>query len=398
MPKRRLTAGYRRLLLAQIVSGTGDWFATVALLALVYEVSGSAVAVGGMLALRLMPGAVAGPIAATLAHRWDRRRTMVAMDVVRAAIVVIIPLGHHLAWILGWVFAMEMATLVYLPARDASTKDLVTTVEDLPVANGLLMAGSYGTLPISAGIFAAYTAGPQLSGVPGGHLAVVFWIDALTFLFSAAMISTLTVLAQHAGSSVLSGRFRDALGIPLVRRAIFPVVIAALGLGTVFSLGIVYITTTLGAGESQFAVFIILFGVGAVIGVGLLQLLKPDDYVVEMWRGMLVLGAVLVVMGVAPKIWIAYLAAVAFGAASAYAIDAAMSGLQVRLDEEDRVLAFTVFHIGLRVALGIGAIAAGAVADILDGFAFDPVRVVMFGAGIVVVVAVIPVRGRLRDL
>ena len=400
MSARRLlgTKRYCKLLIAQVVSGSGDWFATVALLALVYEISGSAVAVGGMLALRLMPGAVAGPIAAKLAHRWDRRRTMVAMDFARAGIVMAVPMVRSLAWVLGWVFAMEMGTLIYLPARDASTRDLVDTDDDLPVANGLLMGGSYGTLPISAGIFAAYTAGPQLTSLPGGQLAPAFWIDAATFLFSGFVIATLKSLSNRIDSPELTGRLRDALQIPLVRSAIFPVVTASLGLGTVFSLGIAFITGTLGAGDSQFAIFVLLFGVGAVIGVGTLQLLKPDDYVLEMWRGMLTLGAVLALMGIAPKLWLAYLAAVAFGTASAYAIDAAVSGLQVRLDEERRVLAFTVFHIGLRVSLGVGAVLAGALADILGkAGVLDPIRIVMFGAGLVVLVATLPTRDRLGD-
>lgn len=399
MSARRLlqTRSYRKLLIAQVVSGSGDWFATVALLALVYEISGSATAVGGMLALRLMPGAIAGPIAAKLAHRWDRRRTLVAMDFARAGIVMAVPLVQSLAWVLTWVFAMEMATLIYLPARDASTRDLIDSDDDLPIANGLLMGGSYGTLPISAGIFAAYTAGPQLTGVPGGHLALAFWIDAATFLFSGLMIATLRTLSDRVASPELTGRLRDALQIPLVRRAIFPVIVASLGLGTVFSLGIAFITDTLGAGESQFAIFIILFGVGAIIGVAALQLLKPANYVSEMWRGMLTLGAVLALMGLVPKLWLAYLIAVAFGAASSYAIDAAISGLQVRLEEERRVLAFTVFHIGLRVSLGIGAILAGAFADLLGEVnGIDPIRVVMLGAGLVVLVATLPARARIE--
>lgn len=400
MSVRRLlrTRGYRRLLAAQMVSGSGDWFATVALLALVYEISGSAVAVGGMLALRLMPGAVAGPIAAKLAHRWDRRKTMATMDFARAGIVMAVPLVQSLAWVLGWVFAMEMATLIYLPARDSSTRDLLDSDEDLPVANGLLMGGSYGTLPISAGIFAAYTAGPQLTNVPGGHLALAFWIDAASFLFSGIVIMTLRSLSTPTTSPVLTGRLRDALQIPLVRRAIPPVVIASLGLGTVFSLGIAFVTTTLGAGESQFAIFIILWGTGAVVGVGALQLQKPDDYVLAMWRGMLGLGAVLALMGIAPELWLAYLAAVAFGAASSYAIDAAVSGLQLRLDEERRVLAFTVFHIGLRVSLGLGAILAGAVADVIGHIhGVDPIRIVMFFAGLLVLAATLPTRGMLTE-
>ena len=77
--RRRLRASdYPRLLGAQAVSGVGDWMATVALMALVFDLTGSAVAVGGMLAIRLGPGAIAGPLAAQAARRWDRRKTMLA--------------------------------------------------------------------------------------------------------------------------------------------------------------------------------------------------------------------------------------------------------------------------------------------------------------------------------
>ncbi|MDR9451847.1 MAG: hypothetical protein RI637_11575, partial [Acidimicrobiia bacterium] len=69
------TTDFRRVLSAQAVSGVGDWMATVALMALVFDITGSAAAVGGMLAIRLGPGAIAGPLAAQAARRGDRRRT-----------------------------------------------------------------------------------------------------------------------------------------------------------------------------------------------------------------------------------------------------------------------------------------------------------------------------------
>ena len=66
--------GYRDLVIGQAVSSFGDWMGTVALMALVLDLTGSATAVGVILVLRLLPAGFAGPIAAGVAERWDRRR------------------------------------------------------------------------------------------------------------------------------------------------------------------------------------------------------------------------------------------------------------------------------------------------------------------------------------
>src|SRR6266536_726252 len=57
---------YRDLVIGQAVSSFGDWMGTVALMALVLDLTGSATAVGGILVLRLLPAGFAGPIAAGL--------------------------------------------------------------------------------------------------------------------------------------------------------------------------------------------------------------------------------------------------------------------------------------------------------------------------------------------
>ena len=83
---------FRALFIGQAVSGFGDWMVTVALMALVLRLSGSSTAVGGVLLLRLLPAAAAAPFAARGVRGWDRRRTMQAADLVRAGIVIAIPL------------------------------------------------------------------------------------------------------------------------------------------------------------------------------------------------------------------------------------------------------------------------------------------------------------------
>ena len=167
---------FRTLLVGQTISSLGDWMGTVALMALVLDQSGSSTAVGGILALRLLPGAIGGPLAARAASRWDRRRTMVAMDLTRAGMVALVPLVEQLWWIYIWAFSLEVAGLVFLPARDASIGDLVDD-EDLPLANGLVLGTSYGTIPLGAALFALLAALP-VGALLGRGYALVFFVDA----------------------------------------------------------------------------------------------------------------------------------------------------------------------------------------------------------------------------
>lgn len=389
--------GYRRLLGAQAISGLGDWMATVALMALVFDLTGSAVAVGAMLAIRLGPGAIAGPLAAQAARRWDRRKTMLAMDLLRTGVVVAIPMVRNVAWVLVWVFVLESATLIYLPARDALVPDLVER-GDLRLANGLVLGAQYGGLPLGAGLFAATVAVTSgLAVVPGGRLGPVFFVDALTFLGSFVLIRSISSPAVQVDAAGRDVRFRDAVSIPLVRSALIPVAGVAAGLGTVFSVGIVFVQDTLGAGDTEFALLIILFGVGALIGLGLVQVAASGDPFRDVRIGVLSLGVILALMGMSPSVSTTLLGAVAFGAAAIAAIVSAVSGLQLALPERQRLLAFTAFHIAVRVALGIGAVVAGGVADVLTRWGVvDPVRLVLGGAGVMVAAGILAVWGRLN--
>jgi len=388
---------FRRLLGAQAISGLGDWMATVALMALVFDLTGSAVAVGAMLAIRMGPGAIAGPLAAQAARRWDRRKTMLAMDLIRVAVVIAIPLVRNVGWVLVWVFVLESATLVYLPARDALVPDLVER-SDLRLANGLVLGAQYGGLPVGAGLFAVFVtvaAGLTLS-IPGGRLGPVFLADALTFLGSYFLVRGLKTREGRTGEVDGEVRFRDALSITLVRSALIPIAAVAAGLGAVFSVGIVFVQDTLGAGDVDFALLIILFGGGALLGLGLVQVVDSSNPFRDMRLGVLSLGIILALMGWSPTVTGALFGAVGFGAAAVASIVSAISGLQMALSEAQRLLAFTAFHIAVRVALGIGAVVAGGAADVLVRLGVaGPTRLVLGGAGVLVAVGVVTVWGRL---
>jgi predicted MFS family arabinose efflux permease len=390
--------GFRTLLVGQTASALGDWMVTFAFIALVYRESGSPTAVGGILALRLLPAALGGPLAARAASRWDRRRTMVSMDVLRAGMVALVPLIRGLWWIYLWAFLIEVGSLVFLPARDSSIPDLVDA-DDLPVANGLILASSYGTIPIGAALFALVAALP-------GHdlfqrqLPVVFWVDGATFVFSAVLLTRLTGLGK---STVARGeqhqvRFRDAFGIPLVR-AVMPATIAvALGLGALFSLGIAFVRTVLNASDAEFGVLVALFGVGAAIGLIFLQRQRKLDQLRATRYGVAALGAIVALFSLAPAIGFAFLGAVAFGAAAAWTLASGMGALQSTLDGQERIIAFAAFHIVIRSGLALAAIAAGAAGQLVSNVEWpvvgtlEPSRLVLLCSGVLVLVSASRVR------
>jgi predicted MFS family arabinose efflux permease len=397
--------GFRTLLVGQGVSALGDWMGTFAFMALVYRQSESPTAVGGILALRLVPAAIGGPLVARAASRWDRRYTMVAMDVVRAGMVAVVPLVRGLWWVYLWAFLIEVGSLVFLPARDASIPELVDD-DELELANGLVLGSSYGTIPLGAGVFAAVAALPG-SDLLGRPLALVFWLDAASFLVSALMINRLTMLAQGVARSTDTNvdvsqqaevRFRDAFRLPLVRAVLPATVAVALGLGALFSLGIDFVRKVLGASDAEFGVLVALFGVGAALGLLLMQRLHRVDRLRATQLGVAALGAIVVLFSLAPATALAFAGAVCFGAAAAWTLASGMGVLQTALDGQDRILAFAVFHIVIRSGLAAAAIGAGAAGELLGSVRWpvvgtlEPSRVVLLSSGTLVFLSASRVR------
>ena len=399
---------FRRLLVGQGASALGDWMGTFALMALVDHLSGSATAVGGILAFRLIPAALGGTLAAKLVNRWDRRRTMITMDLLRAGMIAVVPFVQELWWVYLWAFALEAPSVVFLASRDSAIPDLVDE-SDLPLANAAMMGSSYGNIPIGAGLFAAFAALPLNDGWLGSHpYALVFWIDALTFFVSAYFIARALGLQGRglaAGAvsdspalsdgelAVSPSRLRDAWSVPLVRRVLPATAAAAVGLGALFSLGIKLVQEELDASDIEYGVLIVLFGAGAGIGLALTHKSRHVDLLVLTRRGALVMGALVALMSQSPTVWLTFLGAAGFGAGATVALTSGMSALQARIPrEEERVLAFSAFHVVIRIGLGAAALGAGAIGDGLNGAGLPGTRSVLLASGLLVLASAATVR------
>ena len=396
-------AGFRRLLVGQGVSALGDWMATTAFMALTLHLTGSPTAVGGILTVRLLPAIVAGPLAARAAHRVGARRTMLAMDAARVAMAAVVPLVHALWWVYLWAFLLEVAGLVFLPARDATVPELVDE-EDLTTANGLVLGSSYGTIPLGAALFALVAAlpfdtWPLLGTRP---YALAFWLDAATFVVSFVFIAGIADIGRDrpVGTGDEPG-LRGALRLPLVRAVLPATLGASLGLGCLFSVGIVFVREVLDAGDAAFGLLIVCFGVGA--GAGLLVLQRRRDEPTPAWvrEGIGVAGLAMIAIALAPAIAGAFVAAALLGAGVSYGLVAGMSVLQRSTAGEQRVVAFAAFHVSIRLMLGVAALAAGAAGDLVPEMRspglgdIEPARTVIFGAGVLVALSIAAVP---RDL
>ena len=398
--------GFRLLLVGQSVSAFGDWMATIGFMALSLAITGSAVAVGVVLVLRLLPAMVAGPLATRLVARFDRRRTMMVMDGFRAVVAGVVPLVSAIWWVYACAVLLELGSVAFLPARDSSIPDLVAD-EHLPLANGLVLATSYGTIPFGAAAFAAASSpfsGPH--GLAHGGVAPVFWVDAATFVVSFFCVRPLGELdrapaaaAHAAGASGVDARFLSALRIPLVR-VVAPLAFAvAMGLGALFSLGILFVRDVLHASNSAFSFLVALFGVGAALGLLWLRLIGD--------RGMAFVrvcivgqGAVIALMSLSRSIWPTYGGAVLFAFFTAASLATAMGVLQSALEGESRVQAFALFHVLIRVGLGLAAVGAALAADLVGSVDWPlvgrlpPVRLVLGCSGAAVAVVAVVLRAR----
>jgi MFS family permease len=175
----RQNRNYRYTWLAQVVSETGDYFNNIAVFALVMEKSGSGMVVSGVMLSRAIPAVLAGPIAGVLLDRFDRKRIMIASDLIRAAIAIAFILAIHQPrpWLLYLLSAALMFASPFFTAGRAAILPTITTTDELHTANSLTQTTQWATL----------TAGTLLAGYSAAGLGYswAFIINSLSFVFSA---------------------------------------------------------------------------------------------------------------------------------------------------------------------------------------------------------------------
>jgi MFS family permease len=175
-----------RLWTAQLVSTIGDSLTSLAAGIIVYQQTGSALSVGLMLMATAVPALIFGLVAGVVVDRYDRKRIMVAADLIRAVLVFTIPflVTSSVIWLYVIVMLSASLTQFFSPANDSVLPEIASD-EELGAANAIMAIAQFGSTAVGfamAGLLATLNS-----------IEAVFWIDAGTFLFSALMISLVKI-------------------------------------------------------------------------------------------------------------------------------------------------------------------------------------------------------------
>ncbi len=173
----------RRLNIALVGSVIGDWAFSVAFSVYVYQ-QGGATALGVISVVRFVTMAVLASIVSVLADKLDRRRLMIAADVVRAALVLATAMivaadGPTLpVYILSVL--VGVVGLTFRPAQAALLPSLARNPSELTAAN--VASSTINSL--------GFFVGPMVAGLllAVADIGAVFAFDALTFVWSAVMV------------------------------------------------------------------------------------------------------------------------------------------------------------------------------------------------------------------
>jgi MFS family permease len=135
---------FRLLLAAGLISSLGSWLLVIAIPAYILAATGSLRDTGLTLAAEYLPRLVLGPVAGAVADRWDRRRLMIAANLLCAgAVAVMLPgvsPGRYLVLYVALI-AENSGAALYGPALRARTPAIVGTGPLLSSANSLTSAG-----------------------------------------------------------------------------------------------------------------------------------------------------------------------------------------------------------------------------------------------------------------
>jgi MFS family permease len=187
----RQNRNYRYAWSGQIVSEIGDHFNTIAVFSLAIQNTGSGFVVSGILLARAVSMLVGGPIAGVMLDRMDRKRVMIASDLLRGvvALLFVFTLDASHTWLLYPLSGLLMFFSPFFTSGRVAILPTIASKDELHTANSLTQTTGY----------ASVTLGTMLGGfsAAGFGFEIAFLLNAASFLFSALMVSRLRVPAGH---------------------------------------------------------------------------------------------------------------------------------------------------------------------------------------------------------
>ncbi len=367
----RRNSQFRRLFGAQLISYCGDWFATVAAIGLLLDTTGSDLLASLFWVAQSLPVFVMGPVAGTVADRYDRRRVLIAVSFAQSAMALTFLLaGAGLPWMVfvaqGGVTALGA---FFGPASQAGVANLVEE-EDLSTATAL-MASTWGAmLAVGAALGAGFT-------VLFGRNAA-FVADAVSFAIAGSLLLSIRRPMQAAAvTGFVRERMRPlrdtlealrhARSHPTILALLFSHVGFALGSGIVGMLAVLA-DQRFHAGDGGTGLLLAARGIGVLLGPLLIRrLVRRGIHGVLLACGFASIGYGFFYLGVAITPWfvVAFLGVLLahLGGGAQWALTT--YGLQLLTPDalRGRIFAadFSLVTLSMSVSLLLGGLLSGIV-------------------------------------
>jgi MFS family permease len=357
------TPAFRSLFLAQTVSRWGDTFNAVALVILVFRLTGSGLRVAGTVAFEIVPVLLLGFLAGAIVDRHPRRRIMITADLGRALVcLALVVFGDNLAVIYAAAFGLSVGTVFFNPAA-ASLMPTVVDPDDIVSANSALWSAA-----VISQIALAPMAGALVAWAGTGP---AFLVNAASFVISAALLRGLPI--SPAAVSGAGRRVSDvAEGLRLIRGSRFlstlagVQLLAALSAGATSALLVVLADRHLDVGPGRFGLLIAAIGVGAGLGPLVLRRLIADPRRPGVLFGPYLLrGGVDLTLAASSSFGVAMVSLGAYGIGTSTGMVTHNSVLQTTVPDRMRGRVFAFFDVvwqGARlVSIAVGGVLADAI-------------------------------------
>jgi dTMP kinase len=368
-----------------VFSSLGDWLGLLATTAMAQQLSGGSYAtanfaIAGVFIARLLPAVFLGPIAGVIADRFDRRRLMFNVDIMRAALYISIPIVNTYFWLYTAMILVECLTLFWSPAKEASVPNLVPR-DKLESANQVSLLAAYGTAPIAAILFSLLTlissAIAAISPlIPSDSIAIALYLNALSFLFAAWTIFGIKEIPKGAasksqsddnvGQSLIQG-WKAVSESKIIRGLIIGMVGAFSAAGAVIGLARTFVGD-LGGGDAAYGVLFSSVFTGLAIGIAFGPKIFAQFSRRRLFGASLTTsGLFLVLLALISNLVLSVSIVAILGAFSgiAWVTGFTMLGMEVHDDVRGRTFAFvqSIIRITLVAVLAIAPIIAATIGE-----------------------------------
>src|SRR6185369_7547021 len=149
---------FRTLWLAQFVSIFGDFLALFGVISLItFRWHGTALQVTAVIIAYMLPIAIISPVAGVFVDHWNVKRLMIASDLIRAGLILLLVFAHDITQISAIFIVLSAVSSFFAPAQSVTLRTIVPP-EGLLAANALMAQAFYVVRllsPAAAGMLVA---------------------------------------------------------------------------------------------------------------------------------------------------------------------------------------------------------------------------------------------------